>query len=99
MRTSRSAAGAIGFLLPLALLVPVRSPGRSGETLLYRDANQPVERRVEEPATPLYPLGHGSSYTTFEYENLQNSPKAAGAQGEEVVQLYLRDVIASVSRP
>ena len=62
--------------------------------------------------SPLYPFGYGLSYTTFEYSNLQaqavsdkevtvsvtlkNSGKLTG---KEVVQLYIRDHYASVTRP
>ncbi|MBE3073303.1 MAG: glycoside hydrolase family 3 C-terminal domain-containing protein, partial [Acidobacteria bacterium] len=61
---------------------------------------------------PLYPFGHGLSYTTFSYGNLQISPRRQSAggtvrvsidvtntgarPGDEVVQLYLRDVLSSV---
>jgi beta-glucosidase len=64
---------------------------------------------------PLFPFGHGLSYTTFEYGGLRVSPPTvkAGGQvevrvqvrnsgsraGAEVVQLYLRDVESSVPRP
>ena len=62
--------------------------------------------------TPLYPFGYGLSYTTFEYSALQakvvsnkevnvsvtlkNTGKFAG---KEVVQLYIKDHYASVTRP
>ncbi|MCJ7512535.1 MAG: glycoside hydrolase family 3 C-terminal domain-containing protein [Anaerolineales bacterium] len=70
---------------------------------------------VAEKAAPLYPFGHGLSYTTFEYGSLSISPAQATAgervaicvavtntgrrAGEEVVQLYVRDEFASVPRP
>jgi beta-glucosidase len=66
-------------------------------------------------AEPLYPFGYGLSYTTFEYSNLKVSPARMGpggqAQvsvtvtntgrraGEEVVELYVRDEVSSVTRP
>lgn len=68
----------------------------------------------DEKNTPLYPFGHGLSYTSFKYENLaiENSYATAkevkvtvkltntgGVKGKEVVQLYLRDLFASVTRP
>jgi beta-glucosidase len=69
----------------------------------------------DEKNTPLYPFGYGLSYTKFEYSNLvlnqklftengqievsvtlKNTGKYAG---KEVVQLYIRDLFASVTRP
>jgi beta-glucosidase len=64
---------------------------------------------------PLYPFGFGLSYTTFEYGSLELSPatvsagedvvarvtvkNAGDAAGEEVVQLYVSDLEASVTVP
>lgn len=70
---------------------------------------------IDSPNTPLYAFGHGLSYTTFKYDNLQLSTSRLSGRdkltvsfdlrnsgrraGEEVVQLYLRDPVASVARP
>ncbi len=65
--------------------------------------------------TPLFPFGHGHSYTSFVVDDLQLSASeiptdgefavsvrvrnTGSRPGEEVVQLYLHDVVASVARP
>jgi beta-glucosidase len=70
---------------------------------------------VDMPATPLFAFGYGLSYTQFEYSNLKIEPTVLGPGGEvsvhvdvkntgpragqEVVQLYLNDVISPVSTP
>jgi len=74
-----------------------------------------VSRYTDVPNSPLYPFGHGLSYTSFEYSDLKLSSQtlAAGStidfsfklsntgkrDGTEVAQLYIRDLIASVTRP
>jgi len=70
---------------------------------------------VDMPATPLYPFGHGLSYTQYEYSNLRISPDAihpggearvsvdvkntGGRAGVETVQLYTHEKYAPVSMP
>jgi beta-glucosidase len=70
---------------------------------------------VDMPATPLYPFGHGLSYTNYEYSNLRIEPAAirpggearvsvdvknVGTRaGEETVQLYVHETYAPVSLP
>ncbi|TGE23484.1 beta-glucosidase BglX [Hymenobacter metallicola] len=70
---------------------------------------------LDAPNTPRYAFGHGLSYTTFRYSDLKISqPRMTPAEtvqvsftltntgsraGEEVVQLYLHDKVASVVRP
>src|ERR1035437_7102306 len=70
---------------------------------------------VSEDVLPLYPFGYGLSYTTYTYSNLKLSAEKikSGAsvevtvditnsgkrKGDEIVQLYLSDKVASVTRP
>lgn len=61
--------------------------------------------------SPLYPFGHGLSYSEFLYSNLNvevtvkhvevtvRVENTSSIDGEEVVQLYIRDRVASISRP
>ena len=70
---------------------------------------------IDQTNDPLYEFGYGLSYTTFQYENLKLSSsnfnenskitatftlKNTGKyEGKEVVQMYIRDLFASVTRP
>ncbi len=72
-------------------------------------------RYIDLPITPLYPFGYGLSYTKFKYSGLKIKNKKVEANdsleisfslkntgkvpGSEVVQLYVKDVVASVAPP
>ncbi|WP_338446255.1 beta-glucosidase BglX [Pelagerythrobacter marensis] len=74
-----------------------------------------VSRYLNTPNDPLYRFGYGLSYTTFAYSPVTLSAAAMGPDGsitasatitntgdragEEVVQLYVRDLVGSVTRP
>ncbi len=70
---------------------------------------------VDGPSAPVWPFGYGRSYTSFEISDLALSDTSVpagdvvvigcdvnntgGRAGDEVVQLYVRDVVGSVTRP
>jgi beta-glucosidase len=84
-------------------------PAKDENNLFY------VSAYIDLPNSPKYPFGYGLSYTQFQYAPMQLSDtvlkgnqtltvkvrvrNAGKYDGEEVVQLYLRDVTASVVRP
>jgi beta-glucosidase len=77
--------------------------------------NKYTSKYLDVSWTPLFPFGYGLSYTQFKITNLQLSAQSIQANGkltvsvqvenvgkrtgDEVVQLYIRDVAASVTRP
>ena len=93
--------------------LPVSVPAHVGQIPVYYNKKPPrIHDYVEMSARPLYAFGYGLSYTTFEYDNL-NIEETGDTQfkitldvkntgqrdGEEVVQLYLRDEFASTAQP
>jgi len=104
--------------------LPVTFPRAVGQLPLYynykRTGRPPTDQKytskyLDVPWTPLYPFGHGLSYTQFRLSDLRLSAQSirpdgqltasvevenTGARaGDEVVQLYVRDVAASMTRP
>ena len=61
----------------------------------------------DESNDPLFPFGHGESYTTFDYSDFNivgnqvsvTVTNSGDYDGDEVVQLYVRDKFATVTRP
>lgn len=77
--------------------------------------NKYTSKYLDVPVTPLFPFGYGLSYTTFRLTSLRLSASSIRSDGrvtvsaevenvgqragDEVVQVYIRDVVASVTRP
>ena len=105
--------------------LPVTFPRNVGQIPIFhshRNTGRPpseeekyTSKYIDVPWTPLYPFGHGLSYTTFAYDALQVAQPRLSKEalqqvsvrvtntgeraGEEVVQLYVRDDVASVTQP
>ncbi|HSP89113.1 MAG TPA: glycoside hydrolase family 3 N-terminal domain-containing protein [Ignavibacteriaceae bacterium] len=74
-----------------------------------------TSKYLDSPNTPLFPFGYGLSYTTFNYKNIKvdknqinknevvtvsvEVTNTGKVSGEEVIQLYIQDEVASVTRP
>lgn len=81
----------------------------------FNPENNYTSKYIDGENSPLYPFGYGLSYSTFVYKNLKLDKKiikigesieisvdvlnTGKYDGEEVVQLYIRDLAASVTRP
>jgi beta-glucosidase len=104
--------------------LPVTVPRHAGQLPVYYNFKKSkaywIKRGwgrayVDLEPTPLYPFGHGLSYTRFEYRGLAIEPSAIAPDGEatvrvqvenvgnrpgkETVQLYIEDLISSVATP
>ncbi len=101
--------------------LPITFPRSVGQLPIYYNAKPAGTRShwygdyVSEKVTPLYPFGHGLSYTSFEYSDLSVKQKEVNSDesvdisltienvgnvaGEEIVQLYIHDEVASIPRP
>jgi beta-glucosidase len=105
--------------------LPVTFPRAVGQVPIYYnhkntgrppdEKNKYASKYLDVPWTPLFPFGHGLSYTKFQLSGLRvaeprirrdgrvtvsvNVENVGERAGDEVVQLYLRDVVASVTRP
>lgn len=93
--------------------LPVSIPRSAGQLPVYYSRPGADRDYMDGAGKPLYSFGYGLSYTSFDYSDLRIQPSDDGKSfnvsctvtntgsrpGAEVVQLYLRDVVASVSQP
>lgn len=102
-----------GGRLPVALLRSAGQVGLHGGHHRGGGRSMFLGHYVDAPNTPLFPFGHGLSYTTWEYEHVEVAMGSATddvvatitvrntgtRHGEEVVQLFVRDDCATVGVP
>jgi beta-glucosidase len=106
--------------------LPAAFPRTTGAVPFYYSANatgRPADpdltkdtvRYHDLPITPLFPFGHGLTYSEFRYSDLSQSTQSVGpgdrvdisitventggVPADEVVQLYVRDPVATIARP
>lgn len=106
--------------------LPMTFPRNVGQVPIYYNhkmTGRPVDKEnnvfwshyIDKENSPLFPFGHGLSYTTFDYSNLTidkseytrnetvkvsvNLTNTGDVFGKEVVQLYTRDLVGSIARP
>lgn len=93
--------------------IPIHSSTQNGSGY-FSGEGMVIAKYVEGTKEPLFYFGEGKTYTEFEYSNLCTDAKVSadgivnisckvantgGKDGEEVVQLYVRDELASMVRP
>lgn len=96
--------------------LPMTFPRSEGQIpFYYNHKPTSLHRYVDEKDTPLFPFGHGLSYTTFQYSHLKVIPAAirpngtadvqvtisntGSVAGAEIAQLYVTDLVSSVTTP
>ena len=108
--------------------LPITFPRSIGQVPIYynvKNTGRPIpldnpkedykSNYIDSPNTPLYPFGHGLSYTNFEYSDITLSSNKIGVSdtlsvsvnikntgnydGHEVAQLYIHDKVGSITRP
>lgn len=94
---------------------PLTFGGDAGRQPAHYGGGPPLRQDyLDSPVSPVFPFGHGLSYTTFTYSDLEHDAavptdgriraactvrNTGERTGDEVVQLYVRDDVASVVRP
>ena len=94
--------------------IPIYAGQKTGNAYQAVREKMSLCKYVENSVEPLFPFGHGLSYSKFEYSDLAVAPDVAadgqvevsfsvkntsGTDGEEVAQIYVEDVLAGMLRP
>ncbi|MCS7010311.1 MAG: glycoside hydrolase family 3 C-terminal domain-containing protein, partial [Anaerolineales bacterium] len=107
-------AGRLPITFPRATgQVPIYYNHKNSGRPVGREGTSFLTRYNDLPPRPLFPFGYGLTYTTFEYKQLRISDTRMRGRieiaaditntgtrpGREVVQLYVRDLVGSITRP